>query len=149
MKYSRQEMILKIIEEKAISTQVELVEALNEKGFQVNQSTVSRDIKQLHLVKVPDHWAGIRYAVQAQEKRQADDRLTRIFKEAILSIDYASNQVVIKTLTGSASTAAELIDRMDWTEVLGTIAGDNTILLIARTELDAKEVAESLRAFLR
>ena len=148
MKNQRQETILRAIRENPIGTQEELVNLLKEQGFKATQSTVSRDIRTLRLVKTSDDNGQLRYVAPGKEEMPVDERLIRIFRDAILSVETACNQVVVKTLSGSAGTAAEMIDRLQWSEILGSIAGDNTILLIARSDEDAIFVAESLRTML-
>ncbi len=140
MKSKRQNKILELIESHEIETQEELVGMLNEANFQVTQATISRDIKDLQLIKVQTSSGNYKYAVTADVKSGNMDVLLRIFRDTCVSIDCAMNLIVIKTLTGSASAAAEVIDGMHIPGVLGTIAGDNTIFLAADSEQTANDV---------
>ena len=142
MKSTRHSLILEIIEQKDIETQEELAEELKRRGVKVTQATVSRDIKELRLLKVLSDHGGYKYATVERAEKGMSERFIRILSESVISLDNVGNLIVIKTLTGSASAAAEAIDSMKWSEVLGSIAGDNTILVIARSE----EAVESLMA---
>ena len=139
MKSKRQNKILEIIENNEVETQEELVALLNEAGYKVTQATISRDIKELHLIKVQASSGAYKYADNKKNKGNDMDILMRIFRDTVISIESAVNLVVIKTLSGSAHVAAEAVDSLRWPEVLGTIAGDNTILVIVRSneEVDA------------
>ena len=134
MKNARQTAILRLIEQSDIETQEELAGRLKEQGIMVTQATVSRDIKELRLLKVLSSTGRYKYATADRAENGLSDRFVRSFRESVLSIDYASNIIVIKTLAGSANAAAEAIDSMRLPQVLGTMAGDNTILAIARDE---------------
>lgn len=140
MKSVRHAMILEIIESKDIETQEELAEELMRHGVRVTQATVSRDIKELRLLKVLSDKGGYKYATADRAEQGMDDRYIRIFSESVLSMTSAGNLIVIKTLTGSANAAAEAIDSLKWPDVIGTLAGDNTILIIIQNE-DAVEAA--------
>ena len=142
MKSTRHSLILEIIEQKNIETQEELAEELKRRGVKVTQATVSRDIKELRLLKVLSDHGGYKYATVERAEKGMSERFIRILSESVISLDNVGNLIVIKTLTGSASAAAEAIDSMKWSEVLGSIAGDNTILVIARSD----EAVESLMA---
>ena len=149
MKRQRHRMILEIIENKAIETQEALSEALRKYGFDVTQATVSRDIKELRLFKVMGDDGVYRYAVAERSEQGLTERLRRVFAETVQSVDYACNQIVIKTLPGGAHAAAEMVDTMRWKEVVGTLAGDNTILVILRTVEDAPEVVERFKGMMK
>ena len=140
MKSMRHNLILEIIESKDIETQEELAEELKSRNIKVTQATVSRDIKELRLLKVLADGGKYKYATVERAEKGMNDRFIRILSESVMSIESAGNLIVIKTITASASAASEAIDSMKWPEVLGTIAGDNTILIIARSE----SVVESL-----
>ena len=142
MKSTRHSLILEIIEQKDIETQEELAEELKRRGVKVTQATVSRDIKELRLLKVPSDHGGYKYATVERAEKGMSERFIRILSESVISLDNVGNLIVIKTLSASANAAAEAIDSMKWSEVLGSIAGDNTILVIARSE----EAVESLMA---
>ena len=149
MKRQRHHMILEIIENQAIETQEALSEALRKYGFDVTQATVSRDIKELRLFKVMGDDGVYRYAVAERSEQGLTERLRRVFAETVQSVDYACNQIVIKTLPGGAHAAAEMVDTMRWKEVVGTLAGDNTILVILRTVEDAPEVVERFKGMMK
>lgn len=142
MKSTRHSLILEIIEQKDIETQEELAEELKRRGVKVTQATVSRDIKELRLLKVLSDHGGYKYATVERAEKGMSERFIRILSESVVSLDSVGNLIVIKTLSASANAAAEAIDSMKWSEVLGSIAGDNTILVIARSE----EAVESLMA---
>lgn len=149
MKRQRHRMILEIIENQAIETQEALSEALRKYGFDVTQATVSRDIKELRLFKVMGDDGVYRYAVAERSEQGLTERLRRVFAETVQSVDYACNQIIIKTLPGGAHAAAEMVDTMRWKEVVGTLAGDNTILVILRTMEDAPEVVERFKGMMK
>ena len=134
MKSVRHNLILEIIENKDIETQEELAEELKRRNVKVTQATVSRDIKELRLLKVLAEGGRYKYATVERAEKGMSDRFIRILSESILSVESAGNLIVIKTITASANAGCESIDSMKWPEVLGTIAGDNTILIIARSE---------------
>ena len=148
MKSARQIAILEIIAEHAVETQEDLADALRAKGFQVTQATVSRDIKELRLVKALTGDGTYRYAASDKNESSLNERLIRMFSETVLSITSAYNQIVIKTLPASANISAETIDSMQWPEILGTIAGDNTILMIVRSVDEVQGVVERLTAMM-
>ena len=133
MKSVRHEMILEIIDTNNIETQEELADELKKRGVRVTQATVSRDIKELRLLKVLSENGSYKYATVERAEKGMNERFIRILTESIISIESANNLIVIKTITASASASAEAIDSMKWNEVLGTIAGDNTILIIAKS----------------
>lgn len=133
MKSARHNLILEIIESKDIETQEELAEELKSRGIKVTQATVSRDIKELRLLKVLSEHGGYKYATVERAEKGMNDRFIRILTESIVNIDYVNNLIVINTLSASANAACEAIDSMKWNEVMGTIAGDNTLLIITRS----------------
>ena len=139
MKSLRQAKIREIIEANNIETQEELANALEREGFSVTQATVSRDIKEMHLIKVLAEDGVYRYAMIDKNDQGVGDKLIRMLSDSVVDINSANNLIVIKTLSGSAHVAAEAVDSLHWPEVLGTVAGDNTILIIVRSndELDA------------
>ena len=149
MKSARQIAILEIIAERAVETQEDLADALRRRGFQVTQATVSRDIKELRLAKVLSADGAYRYATSDKNENSLNERLIRMFSETVISMSSAYNQIIIKTLSASANIAAETIDSLQWPEILGTIAGDNTILMIVRTIEEVQPVMERLSAMVR
>ena len=150
MKNNRQEKILELIEQNAVETQEELALLLREAGFGVTQATVSRDIKQLQLIKVVDEENGRqRYALHKDGTRSLGETYTRVFKDGVVSMDLAMNILVVKTVSGMAMAVAAAMDAMHLSSVVGTIAGDDTIMCAIRTVEDAREVLNRLREVLR
>ncbi len=145
MKADRQAEILQIIENEEIETQEDLANRLRAMGYKVTQATVSRDIKELRLIKINGQRSDYRYAKPGRHELKANDRMIRLLSDSTISVDYAGQIVVVKTLSGSANVAAEAIDTMNWEEVLGTIAGDNTIFIAVRGENDASVIADKIR----
>ena len=133
MKTVRQVAILDLIEKNEIETQEELADALRLRGIQVTQATVSRDIKELRLLKVLTPNGSYKYATADKAENGLIERFIRMLAESVLSVASSANMIVIKTLSGSAAVAAEALDSFHWPEVLGTIAGDNTIFMVIRT----------------
>lgn len=142
MKYNRHSKILEIIEKKDIETQEELAEELRKEGIDVTQATVSRDIKELRLVKVLAPSGVYKYAVIDSNNVDISPKLIRVFAESVLSIDHANNLVVIKTLAGNAQAAASAIDALNWKEIVGSIAGDDTIMVVIRENESVIEVID-------
>lgn len=132
MKAQRHMKIREIITAKEIETQDDLVNELKRAGYNVTQATVSRDIKELHLVKVLTDRGIYKYSLPADHRFNPLQKLKRILKESFINIDQSENLIVIKTLPGNANALASVLDRLDWEEILGTIAGDDTILVICR-----------------
>ncbi|EKY27006.1 arginine repressor [Clostridium celatum] len=145
MKSKRHSKILEIINNIDIETQEELAEELKRSGYDVTQATVSRDIKLLKLVKVQSESGKYRYIAPTKEERDINDKLYSILANAAISVDKVDKFVVIKTLTGAASAVAEAIDNIYTNDVAGTIAGDNTIFVLSRTEEKAIELMEKVR----
>ena len=134
MKAARHSSILDIIANYPIETQEDLANSLRDRGFDVTQATVSRDIKDLRLTKVPSGDGSYRYARPEKGETPLAGLFIRIFSESVISMESANNLIVIKTLSASAGAAAEAIDSLMWPEILGTIAGDNTVLVIVRDD---------------
>ncbi len=142
-KIKRHIKIREIISENDIETQDELVNQLKNLGFKVTQATVSRDIKELHLVKVPSATTGrYKYSTPTEQRFNPQDKLKRLILDAFVSIDHASHFIVLKTLPGNAHALGVIIDDLDWEEVMGTICGDDTCLIICRTEEMAKAIEQ-------
>ncbi len=144
MKYSRQAVILDIIEKNVVETQEELTEKLRENGFKVTQATVSRDIKELQLVKVSDESGVSKYSVMKDVDLVLQGKMLSVYTHAFLSADYANNIVIVKTLSGMGPAVAAAIDSLNFEEALGSIAGDDTIMLVCRTEKYAEEIVKAL-----
>lgn len=149
MKTVRQVAILDIIEKQEIETQEELASSLNARGIRVTQATVSRDIKELRLLKVLTPSGKYKYATGDQADNNLTDRFIRMLAESLLSVSAANNLIVVKTLSGSANVAAEALDSMHWPEVLGTLAGDNTVLLIIRSNEETITVTSRIREMMK
>lgn len=142
-KIKRHLKIREIISENDIETQDELVNQLKNLGFKVTQATVSRDIKELHLVKVPSATTGrYKYSTPTEQRFNPQDKLKRLILDAFVSIDHASHFIVLKTLPGNAHALGVIIDDLDWEEIMGTICGDDTCLIICRTEEMAKAIEQ-------
>lgn len=134
MKRFRYTKIKEIVQSRPIETQEELAKALQEEGIEVTQATVSRDIKELMLIKVPTSDGHYRYALsQEQNMLMSKNRMARLFQDSIVRVDSALNQIVIHTMPGSANMVAAAIDLAKWENVIGTIAGDDTILIITNS----------------
>ncbi len=145
MKSNRQNEILQIIALRDIETQEELAAALRERGYQVTQATVSRDIREMRLIKAAARSGGFKYAKPERHEIAVSERLIRILNDSLISVDASGNLIVVKTLSGSANVAAEALDNLGWPEILGTIAGDNTIFMAVRNESDTAEITARIR----
>lgn len=146
MKVKRQSKILELIRENDIETQEMLADLLNKAGFNVTQATVSRDIHELKLTKATMQSGKQKYVATAKESSFVTERLNRVFRDGIVSIDYAQNIVVIKTLIGMAMAVAAALDSMENSEIMGTIAGDDTIFCVVKNESRAVKLTENLKA---
>jgi transcriptional regulator of arginine metabolism len=149
MKSTRQNTILEIIRNKDVNTQEELADELRNSGFSVTQATVSRDIRELRLVKALTAGGKYKYAAADKPENGLSERFHRIFSESVLSMAHCYNQIVIRTLSGSANVAAEMIDSLRWPEIMGTLAGDNTILMIVRSVDEVDVVLKRIDDMLR
>lgn len=149
MKAKRQALIREIVENQSIQTQEELADALRERGMVVTQATVSRDIKEMHLLKVLSEEGGYRYATMDKSEQGTNDRLIRMLSDSVVDVSSANNLIVIHTLPGSAHVAGEAVDSLRWPEVLGTIAGDNTILVIVRSNEEVEAVLRRFHGIIR
>ena len=148
MKVKRQSKILELIRENDIETQEMLADLLNKAGFNVTQATVSRDIRELKLTKATMQSGKQKYVATAKESSFVTERLNRVFRDGIVSIDYAQNIVVIKTLVGMAMAVAAALDSMENSEIMGTIAGDDTIFCVLKNESKAVKLTENLKAII-
>ena len=149
MKNDRQNQLLQIISEEIIETQEQLLERLQAKGIKSTQATISRDIKQLHLVKEPTGQGKYRYAVSVHKtKLNFADKLRTIFRESVVSVEAAQNIVVLKTIEGMAQGAAFALDNMGDTDIVGTLAGDDTIFVMMREGTSKNVVIEALKQIL-
>ena len=149
MKNQRQAKTLEIISERDIETQEQLLQELNAQGFQSTQATISRDIKELRIVKELSGFGSYRYCVSSDETTGSfSGKLNAIFRECVVSYDYAQNMVVIRTLPGLASAAASAIDAMAMSVVLGTLAGDDTVFLVMRDNNAATAFCGEIKSLL-
>jgi transcriptional regulator of arginine metabolism len=150
MKSLRHEMILQILSKENIETQEELAERLRVHGIEATQATISRDIKELRLQKTLIENGRYRYAAPAKTfEPDIDDRLRTIFKESVISVDYAKNIVVIRTLPGLADAACSAIDAMRHDTIVGTLAGDDTAMIVVRDDTDAVEFSRKVTELMR
>lgn len=145
MKVNRHAKIVELVNKHHIETQEELAELLNQEGYKVTQATVSRDIRDLKLTKVQTDNGRQKYAVLKTSENVLSEKYFRILKDGFISMDMAQNILVIKTVSGMAMAVAAAIDGMSWHEVVGTIAGDDTIMCAIRTVDDTKIVMEKIR----
>ncbi|MFU0783456.1 MAG: arginine repressor [Thermoanaerobacterium thermosaccharolyticum] len=149
MKLARHAKILEIISKNEIETQEELADALQKEGIKVTQATVSRDIKELRLIKVLSaDGKKYKYSSMKNPDNKVTDKLVALLS-GIVSIDYAGNTIVIKTLSGTAPAAAEALDTLNWNEVVGTLAGDNTIFMLVRSEDSIKEIIDRINELIK
>ncbi|EKU71531.1 arginine repressor [Selenomonas sp. F0473] len=150
MKRRRQDLIKKIIEEEIIETQEALAEALLARNVRVTQATISRDIKELFLIKVPAGGGRYRYAVSPQERVQfSEARMKRLFKDNVVRCDFSENIVLVKTVPGGANTVASALDAVDWSETIGTVAGDDSIFVLVKPKEAAEIIARRIQDLLR
>lgn len=148
MKNDRQKAILDIIAAQNIETQEELGAQLQQHGFRVTQATISRDIKELHLIKVQAERGVYKYAVNEASAVLNTERMVRIFREVAVSVQGSGNIVVINTLSGSGPAAGEAIDNFGIEEIIGSLAGDNTVFVVTEEHM-RDMVIEKLRAIMR
>ncbi len=133
-KASRHLKIKELISTAEIATQDELVDLLRSNGYNVTQATVSRDIKELHLIKVPTVKGDYKYSLPQEQQFNPVNKLRRFMSESFKSLDYSDNFIVMKTHPGNANAIGALIDGLQWQEIMGTICGDDTILIISRNK---------------
>lgn len=144
MKTKRQTKMLELIKKHDIETQEELSDYLQKEGYQVTQATVSRDIRELKLTKVAMSNGRQKYAALTEANEDLSEKYTRVFRDAFVSMDMAQNILVIKTISGMAMAVAAAIDAMEWHEVVGCIAGDDTIMCAIRTVEGTADVMEKI-----
>lgn len=148
-KYTRQTKILELISKREVETQEELAEGLKAMGIDVTQATISRDIKELRLVKVMSKNGNYKYATIGQSQEGITDRLYKIFENSVVSIDNAMNIIVLKTIPGAAQICASAIDYMGVDEIVGTLAGDDTVFVAIRTMDNIEGVLEEFKRNIR
>jgi len=142
MKLERQHAILKLVRTRDIYTQGELSQALEEEGFNIAQATVSRDIREMRLTKVPAEM-GLKYAAEPLPDEPSHP-LKRMFRDGLVSVDFAGNIVVLHTISGMAMAVALALDGMSFEEVLGTVAGDDVVICVIRSAAQAEALAQKL-----
>jgi len=147
MKTKRQKKILELIQDKIISTQEELAESLRKEGLNVTQATVSRDIKELGLIKVAIGNEVYKYALP-MEVTVPENRLKFMLREFVLKYDHSENLIVLRTLPGNANAVASVLDSAQWKEVIGTVAGDDTIFLVIKPINSVQNVIEKIESYL-
>ncbi len=145
---ARQQKILEIITLKEIDTQEELCAELNKLNFNVTQATISRDIKDLKLYKVNGTEKKYRYACLESEDDSVNGKIRTLFRECVQTINFANNIIVIKTLRGNGSTAGVFVDSLQFKEIIGSIAGDDTLLIVVDTNENTARIADKLREYI-
>ena len=146
MKQKRQDKMIELIERRNIETQEELAKLLKQAGFDVTQATVSRDIKELMLIKLPTGDGRYRYAFPLEKNVVfSQSRMVRMFQDSVTSIDYSENIIVIKTLPGAANAVASTLDYAKWPEIIGTVAGDDNILAVIKPIQAVEDIVQRLK----
>lgn len=148
MKSQRHRKIKELISAHEIETQEDLVQSLRNENFEVTQATVSRDIRELQLIKVPLQDGRYKYSLPAEQKMTSMDKFKRMLDDNFVHIDAADNLVVMKCLPGTANAIGALIDNMEWEQLMGTICGDDTILMICRSKEQGKHMVEKILSYL-
>lgn len=148
MKKGRQAAVIKIIERQNVETQQELAQLLNNEGFEVTQATVSRDIKALKLSKVPAGNGHQKYVRLHHDEKHLSEKYVNVLKEGFVSMDMAQNILVVKTVSGMAMAVAAAIDTMKYPEIVGSIAGDDTIMMAIRSVEDTKSIMNQIMLLL-
>jgi len=149
MKIHRQIKVKELVERLVIRTQDELADALRSEGIDVTQATVSRDIKEMMLVKVPTGDGGHRYAFPSEHSITVSvARLEKTFQDSVLTINSSGNIVVLRTLPGTAQAVAYVLDNIRWAEIIGTVAGDDTIFIVVKPEKDVQKVVERFESMM-
>ncbi|HIU26614.1 MAG TPA: arginine repressor [Candidatus Copromorpha excrementigallinarum] len=149
MRIPRQNKILELIENYEIETQDKLASMLKSFGYEVTQATISRDIKELHLIKTLSSSGKYKYAVSTNEEGPLSGRFSNIYKETVKSTAYSGNIVLLKTLSGCAGAAAEALDSIGLPHVIGSVAGDNTIMFVVDDPENSPVVVELLNDMLK
>ena len=148
MKKTRQGKVIEIIDRYDVETQEELAAYLREAGFQVTQATVSRDIRELKLTKMPTGKGKQKYVVLKQEDSHMGDKYIRVLRDGYVSMDNAQNILVLKTVAGMAMAVAAAIDALKFKEIVGCIAGDDTIMIAVRTVEETQELMAKIHSML-
>lgn len=145
---ARQQKILEIIAFKEIDTQEELCAELNKLNFNVTQATISRDIKDLKLYKVNGTEKKYRYACLESDDESVNGKMRNLFRECVQTINYANNIIVLKTMRGNGSTAGVFVDSLQFKEIIGSIAGDDTLIIVVDNNEDTAKIADKLREYI-
>ena len=148
LRVARHAKILEIISEKEIETQEELCAELNARNYVVTQATISRDIRDLHLFKVAGVEKKYRYSYINEDESEVSPKMKSLFRDCVIGINYAQNLVVIKTLTGNGANAGTVVDKLNYPEVIGSVAGDDTLLVVCKDTDAAVAVVDKIRAFM-
>lgn len=149
MKAERHEKILEIINQQVIETQEELADCLKKQGYKITQATISRDIKELRLVKVATGDDRYRYAVQADKYLAGGQtRTRRILKDSVVGLDFSENLIVVKTTPGAAQAVALVIDNEGLREIIGTVAGDDTVIVVVKPISAVARIVKKFRSYL-
>ena len=149
LRAERHEKILELIARKEIETQEELCEELNRENYVVTQATISRDIRDLHLFKVAGIEKKYRYAYIGENEGEVSEKMRNLFKNCVVSVAVAQNLVVVKTMTGNGANAGAVVDNLNLESVVGSVAGDDTLLVVCKDNDSADEVQRRLSEFLR
>ena len=145
MKKNRHKKIIEIIEKYDVETQEELASCLKQMGIEVTQATVSRDIKEMQLVKIPYGTGRYRYAFPPESNHlHNESKMQRLFREVVKRIEFSENMVVIKTQPGAGSSVAFCLDNAHWDEIMGTIAGDDTVFVVVRHKEFAEDIVQRM-----
>ena len=147
-KKERQRIILDLINEYEVDTQDEITEILNNKGITVTQATISRDINELNLIKVAGKTKKFKYAQIDINGSELSEKIVSLFREIVVSITCVNNLIVVKTLSGNASASGMVVDKMALPQILGSIAGDDTLLIVTKSNLDAEIILKRLKEML-
>ena len=144
-KKDRQKVVLDLINEFEIDTQEELTAKLNERSIEVTQATISRDINELNLIKIAGKAKKYKYAQIDIKNAALSEKIVSLFREIVVSITCVNNLIVVKTLSGNAQAAGMVIDKMNIPQVLGSIAGDDTLLIVTKSNTDADIMIKKLK----
>ena len=148
-KSERQLKIIEIINQYEISTQTDLTNKLTELGFDVTQATVSRDLQEMRIMKTTTADGVYKYSVAKEGGIKINDKLQTVFEQCLVGVDYAMNIVVIKTISGAAQAVGYALDSFTWEEIVGSIAGDDTVMIVVRNEKSAKQLVARLTKYIK
>ncbi|MPW25166.1 arginine repressor [Alkalibaculum sp. M08DMB] len=149
MKSKRQSKVLEIIDRYSIENQEELGIKLKESNFTVTQATISRDIKELRLIKVLNSNGKYQYAPFRDKNDTTNERIVNVFRESVVNVDYSGNIIIIKTLAGTAMAASAAIDSMEWPDVMGCVSGDDTIFVLVRDMENIESIVNKYKKLMR